>query len=294
MTRSRAGWGWRGLLVMLMAGMVAAADEASPIASAAPAPAEVLQQIPLAELRAMLKGYPAARDWRLDTPQGRGEPEPPHTRFVPPDASRIDLPEMDPSKMGAVPLFSTLRDRRSVREYGSAPLDFHELGILLWSGQGVTAPAEAGRPPLRTAPSAGGRFPLETYVIALQVDGLSPGVHRYLPDSHQLVTVGSPSEPREQLVRACYNQDFVGTAAVAIVWTAVPRRTEWKYGYLSHRMIAMEAGHACQNIYLACQALGAGACALLGYDQAKMDALLGVDGEEEFAVYLAVVGTVEK
>ena len=155
---------------------------------------------------------------------------------------------------------------------------------MLWSAQGVTAA------PLRTAPSAGGLHPLETYVVALRVDGVPRGVHRYLPDTHQLIAVGVESDLNASVLAACYQQAFVGEAAALIVWAAVPERTEWKYGYLAHRMIAMEAGHACQNVYLACEAAGASACALLSYDQARMDVLLGVDGEHEFAIYLAAVG----
>ncbi len=108
------------------------------------------------------------------------------------------------------------------------------------------------------------------------------------------MTVQTPENLPTRLVAACYGQEFVGTAAAVIAWTAVPERTEWKYAYLAPRMIAMEAGHACQNLYLACETVGAGTCALLGYDQARLDALLGVDGENEFTVYLAPLGKVDR
>jgi len=55
-----------------------------------------------------------------------------------------------------------------------------------------------------------------------------------------------------------------------------------------------DAGHICQNLYLACEAIGAGTCAVNGYNQLAMDALLGLDGEDEFTVYLAPVGKVMK
>jgi len=74
------------------------------------------------------------------------------------------------------------------------------------------------------------------------------------------------------------------------VWATVPERTEWKYGYIAHRMIAIEAGHVCQNLYLAAESIDAGACAMLGYSQPHMDALIGVDGKDEFTIYTAAVG----
>jgi hypothetical protein len=45
-------------------------------------------------------------------------------------------------------------------------------------------------------------------------------------------------------------------------------------------------------MYLACEAIGAGTCAIAAYHQALMDELLGVDGKDEFTIYLAPVGKV--
>ena len=67
---------------------------------------------------------------------------------------------------------------------------------------------------------------------------------------------------------------------------------EWRYGAAAHKVIALDAGHVCQNLYLACEAIGAGTCAVAAYDQEAIDRLLRLDGEEEFVVYLAPVGKV--
>jgi SagB-type dehydrogenase family enzyme len=67
---------------------------------------------------------------------------------------------------------------------------------------------------------------------------------------------------------------------------------EWRYGLTAHKVIAIDAGHVGQNLYLACQAVGAGTCAIAAYDQEAMDGLLRLDGQEEFTIYLASVGKV--
>jgi len=253
-------------------------------------PTRTIKDMTLGELRATLKGYPG--DWRPDTDREKGLPEPPREKIISEGAARIKLP---PPEANDITLSDALSHRRSHREFTSDALSSHELGLLLWSAQGVTSKAgEEGERSLRTAPSAGGRFPLETYVFALNVDGTPRGIHRYISETHELVTVSENENLPAEIIEACYGNAFVGDAAAVIVWSAVPERTEWKYGYLSPRMIAMEAGHVCQNLYLACEGIGAGACALLGYDQVRLDALLGVDGENEFAVYVAVVGKVAK
>lgn len=45
---------------------------------------------------------------------------------------------------------------------------------------------------------------------------------------------------------------------MTFIWTAIPYRMEWRYGLDSHKVIAMDAGHVGQNLYLACEAIGAG------------------------------------
>jgi nitroreductase len=67
---------------------------------------------------------------------------------------------------------------------------------------------------------------------------------------------------------------------------------EWRYDIAAHKVIALDAGHVCQNLYLACEAIGAGTCGIAAYHQELMDALIRVDGHDEFTVYLAAVGKV--
>jgi len=73
----------------------------------------------------------------------------------------------------------------------------------------------------------------------------------------------------------------------------VPYRMEWRYGLAAHKIIALDAGHVCQNLYLACEAIGADTWAVGAYHQQLMDRLVRVDGADEFVVYLAPVGKVE-
>ena len=77
--------------------------------------------------------------------------------------------------------------------------------------------------------------------------------------------------------------------AVSVFWSAIPYRSEYKYSFTAHKMIAIEAGHACQNLYLACEAIDCGMVAIAAYDQEKADKLFKI-GEEEFIVYCATLG----
>jgi SagB-type dehydrogenase family enzyme len=61
----------------------------------------------------------------------------------------------------------------------------------------------------------------------------------------------------------------------------------------AHKVMLLDAGHLCQNLYLACEAIGLGTCAIGAYDQNKIDTFINVDGEDEFVVYLSPVGIYE-
>ena len=63
-----------------------------------------------------------------------------------------------------------------------------------------------------------------------------------------------------------------------------------RYVISAHKVIAIEAGHVCQNLYLACEAIGVGTCAIAAYGQERIDQLLRPDGQDEFTIYLASVG----
>lgn len=251
-----------------------------------------LNQIPIPQLRVTLRGFPG--DWRTDTDMSKGIPPPAAEKPLPPGAPRIDLPPCAKlAEMGKQTVGDAIASRRSVRSFSAAPIRLDELAYLLWATQGVTESTrdEAGNPlQFRAAPSGGGRYPLETYVAVRNVEGLKPGVYRYLPSQHQLIPVRKAAEIGQELQRGCYGQTLPGEAACTFIWSAIPYRTEWKYGFIAHRMIAIEAGHVCENLYLAAGSIQAGACALLSYHQPALDALIGVDGKDEFAIYLACVG----
>lgn len=226
------------------------------------------------------------------TAQSRGIAPPPLQKPVPPDAVRIPLVAAGTWKsISGVDLGTAIARRKSRRKYTGEALSFEELSFLLWATQGLRAPVRGGAG-FRTVPSAGNRHPLETYVIAFRVFGLEKAVYRYLPLDHALVETGRPADLEERLIAATFGQVFCGTSAATIAWSVVPVRTEWRYAEASAKVIALDAGHVCQNLYLACEAIGAGTCAVGAYDQELMDELLGLDGEDEFTIYLAPVGKV--
>ncbi len=224
------------------------------------------------------------------TDQSRGLPAPPLEKPYSPDSEMIKLKSLNWTEIFPLKLSEAIRNRESRRKYTGEAVDLTELSFLLWSVQGIRY--IAGGHGFRNVPSAGCRHALETYLAVFNVENLDPGIYRYLPLTHELVMEFAEENLREKIIKASFDQFFTGNSAVMFIWTAIPYRMEWRYGLDSHKVIAMDAGHVGQNLYLACEAIGAGTCAIGAYDQEYFDELLQLDGEEEFVIYAAPVGKI--
>jgi SagB-type dehydrogenase family enzyme len=246
------------------------------------------------ERRMLLKHHDIGyEEW--EPHQRKGIPPPPLEKPYPENSNLTGLMKPHDVDVVTVPLIDAIKRRQSHRKFTDDSLTLEELSFLLWATQGVKSVDENKVNTKRTVPSGGARHPFETYLIVNRVKGVEPGVYRYLPIEHKLLsaTKGDSQLP-DRISTACYRQTFIGKSAVVFVWSAIPYRTEWRYSIVGYKDILIEAGHICQNLYLACEAIGAGTCAIAAYDQKAMDALIGVDGEDEFTVYLAPVGKVHK
>ena len=221
------------------------------------------------------------------TDQNKGIPAPPlqkpHQTDQPliPLTSAADLP-FD------ISLRSAISNRKSRRNFKNESLSMDELAFLLWATQGIRQQINESAA-YRMVPSAGCRHSFETYLAVSNIDNLASGVYRYLPVTHSLV-FEKKNDQAGSLREAALNQAFVEKAPVTFIWTCIPYRMEWRYGLSAHRVIAMDIGHVCQNLYLACEAINAGTCAIAAFHQNKMDQFVGIDGDDEFVIYMAPVG----
>jgi SagB-type dehydrogenase family enzyme len=228
----------------------------------------------------------------METDMMKGLPIPPSEKPVPEHAQLIDLPSHEDCRaISQTSVVDAISNRQSRRLFSDEPLSLLELAFLLWATQGVRGLIRDGLVTLRNVPSGGGMHPFETYVSAHRVDGLKPGIYRYLAIEHKLLPLpGDWSDLPRRLTVASNGQPYVGKAAAVFVWTVRPYRTEYRYGDDSLKDILISVGHICQNLYLACEAGGLGTCATVAYQQDLLDELLGVDGHDEIPLYLAPVG----
>lgn len=223
-----------------------------------------------------------------DSDQQKNLPQPPLTQGAE-GKPTIDLPRPETIQVKSIDLTQAITERKSVRKYAAAALTLDELSYLLWCTQGVKH--VTNRPAtLRTVPSAGSRHPFETYILVNRVEGLEPGLYRFVSEDHQLVSVDHSPGLDDKITHAAYKQPMVKNSAVTFIWAAVAYRSIWRYQERSYRYMHLDAGHVCQNLYLAAEAIDSGVCAIAAFDDDEINRLLGLDGIEQFVIYLAPVG----
>ncbi len=222
--------------------------------------------------------------------QQKGLPQPP-LELTPPQSARetVDLPKPATIELGAMSLRQAIEARRSLRQYADTPLSLAELSYLLWCTQGVRE-ITSGKATFRIVPSAGARHPFETTLLVNWVEGLDPGLYWFVASGHRLVKLEAEPGIAKRIVQAAYNQEFIAKSAVTFIWIADTVRTTWRYGERGYRYMHLDAGHVCQNLYLAAESIGAGCCAIGAFTDEAMNELLGLDGVDQFVIYMGVVG----
>ena len=221
--------------------------------------------------------------------QSRGLPQPPLE--LPYDAARsyVALPRPDALRMPPADLRSIMEQRRTLRAYAAQPLTLDELSWLLWATQGVQR--VISRPStLRVVPSAGARHAVETLVLANRVAGVAPGLYRFAAGEHKLVERDVSPGIAGRVATAAAEQEFMAEKRGRLHLGGLLARMYWRYGERGDRYLFLDAGHVCQNLYLAAEAIGCGACAVGAFHDDLLSETLGLDREQQFVTYMATVG----
>ena len=233
----------------------------------------------------------------IKTDKIKGLPKPPIVKPYTASSILIDLPKVSQDVVKSGNIYECINNRRSTRFYSQDSLSLEELSYLLWATQGITDTNKAGLT-LRTVPCSGATHTFETYLFIMRVEGINQGIYRYLPLEHKLLFMFELDEIDNKIDAITLDQPFVPNfakkAAVVFAWSTIPYRSEWKYDISAHKKILIDIGHVSQNLYLASESINSGACAIGIYDQTLIDEVLGLDGDEEFVLFLGAVGKKRK
>jgi SagB-type dehydrogenase family enzyme len=191
-------------------------------------------------------------------------------------AEQTKLPS--PSHRGTRTLEEVLVKRRSNRTFLDRPIGLAAEGQILWAGQGIR-----DRSGGRTAPSAGGRYPLDLYTVTEE------GVGRYIPHEHA-IEASFNGDVREALYGAALFQDSIKQAPLVIVITADFARAEHQYGGArAERFALIESGHVAQNILLQAYAMGLAGVAFGAFKDEQVSEVMRLPPEQT-PLYIIAIG----
>ena len=194
-------------------------------------------------------------------------------------AKEIKLPK--PKEKGFTSIEEILNQRRSIRDYKKSPLGLDQISQLLWAASGKNLYR-------RTAPSAGATYPLETYLVVGEVEGLEAGIYHYSSSSHSLEKT-KDQDIRNRLSQAALGQRMIEKAPINIIIAADYDRTVSHYGQPVIRYVHMEVGHVGQNISLQANALGLGTVMIGAFEDQQVKEVLEI---KEEPLYIIPVGKI--
>jgi len=200
----------------------------------------------------------------------------------------LDLPDPKSVTTQQIDLKQAIENRKSERVFLDESLSLDTLSFLLWATQGIKE-VDQGET-FRTVPSAGARHAFETYVLIHKVEGIEPGLYRYLALSHKLGIVNTTPEIGERIAQSTLQPDLIQTSAITFLWTAVIDRMTWRYGERGYRYVHLDAGHVGHSLNLAVQAVACNACTSAAFNDDDLNRALGLDGLKHFAIYFGSVG----
>ena len=202
-----------------------------------------------------------------------------------PENRTIKLADSFPEQ--TLPLPELLKKRRSIRSFSQGPMKLTDLAFLLWASTGIQRKGKGYE--FRTAPSAGALYPIETYIVVNNVDGLEKGLYHYSIETHALEELRI-ADLAEETAHAALEQEMCAKAPVVFIWTGVFQRSKWKYAERAFRYVYLDAGHIAQNLALSAISVGMGTCQIAAFYDDEINEILGVDGEKESAIYLSIAG----
>lgn len=188
-------------------------------------------------------------------------------------------------------LYKTLLDRISTRLYSKRLLSLSRLSEILYFSAGIKR-VSSSKPIKRMYPSAGGRYPLEIYLVLIKkVKGLNPGIYHYNVKRHGLELL--QDNISTSMINECFtenNKIITDSATGLLVISGVFPRIEVKYLNRTYRFINQEVGHLAQNIALTSIANKFKTCVIGGFLDEKINTLLDLEEEKEQSLCIVAFG----
>lgn len=141
----------------------------------------------------------------------------------------------------------------------------------------------------RAAGGTGARYHLELYLVCGDLPGLGAGVYHYGAHDHSLRRLRS-GDYREVFFEATGAERSITQAPVVLAVSSTFWRNAWRYQGRAYRHVYWDLGTTLSNLLAVASSSGLPSQLVMGFAEAQVNALLGVDGERESCVCLVALG----
>jgi SagB-type dehydrogenase family enzyme len=169
--------------------------------------------------------------------------------------------------------------------------DLARLASILYYSAGVTKHKTypGGELYFRAAACAGALYPTEIYIVCGDLDGLAAGVYHFSPGDFAVRRLRE-GDFRIVLSQASAAEEHIRSAPVMLVFTSISWRSSWKYRDRAYRYHFWDNGMILANALAMAQAHELRAEVVMGFVEADVNRLIGIDGEQELALSLLALG----
>lgn len=209
---------------------------------------------------------------------------------------KVKLPVPAPLRMS---LENIIKDRRSQRQYTGDSISLQYAASIIKAGMGITTTNEVGiginastSISFRSVPSAGGIYPIEMYIVSLNVDKLEKGIYQYNPAEDSLVKIYSNDKVDKLLESFSVPEDLISikrSGFICLLIGTAPKAM-YKYGNRGLGFTLHEVGGISQNIHLAVTSLGLGSVDCASYFNDEVHQVLKIDGIYKHLFHTIVIG----
>jgi SagB-type dehydrogenase family enzyme len=191
------------------------------------------------------------------------------------------LPALDAiAQTGAAPTSEAVPDRAALAR----------IGLLSNGLLNRRTTSRSGMPiEFRAAGGTGARYHLELYFVCADLPDLASGIYHYAAHDHSLRQLRA-GDYRRVLVDATGGEPGIAAAPVVLVMTSTFWRNAWRYKGRAYRHTFWDAGTTFANLLAVAASAGLPTRPVLGYADAPVNDLLGVDGVREAAIALCAIG----
>jgi SagB-type dehydrogenase family enzyme len=204
--------------------------------------------------------------------------------------------ELPPPRESGSSLQRCLSQRRTERAFAGRAVAMDRLSSVLHDAiaptrEHVISRQHDCRLSLRPYASGGGLYPVEAYVLLLDIEGLAPQVTHYDPFAHRLDVLGEV--PREKMLAVVNDVDGqLAPSAFIVILTAALERSTVKYGMRGYRFAMIEVGEITQNLSLCAVAHRLATLPWGGYHDDQVADLLRIDNVSEVVLHCLAMGEI--